>query len=43
MPEGTSVIKMAQKHDKIVSYCLKTGYSFSPRLHIILFGNTRAT
>jgi len=43
MPEGTTLAKMSEKYENAVSYCLKRGYKFTPRLQIYLFGNTRAT
>jgi len=43
MPEGTTLAKMAEKYEDALSYCIKRGYKFTPRLHIYLFGNQRAT
>lgn len=43
MPEGTSVSAMSKKYQDLIGYCLKNGFRFSPRLHIYLFGNKRAT
>lgn len=43
MPEGTTIDEMSKKHTKVLSYCLKKGFRFTPRLHIYLFGNKRAT
>lgn len=43
MPEDTTVKAMSEKYTHILKYCLKNGFRFTPRLHIYLFGNTRAT
>lgn len=43
MPEGTTVESMSQKYSSVLHYCMKKGYRLTPRLHIYLFGNTRAT
>ncbi len=43
MPEGTSVDALREKTELLVAACKKRGWRYSPRLHIDLFGNTRAT
>lgn len=43
MPEGTTVKALEQKTQKILQYCTKNGFIYTPRLHIYLFGNKRAT
>ncbi len=43
MPEGVTVEAMSSKYQDIIGYCTKNGFRFTPRLHIYLFGNTRAT
>ena len=43
MPEGTSVEAMSMKYKHLLTYCERSGYHFTPRLQIYLFGNTRAT
>lgn len=39
MPLGTTL--KSQKNLKLIQYCLSKWYNFSPRLHIILFGNKK--
>jgi len=43
MPQGTNRKQLAEKSDWIIGQCLRHGYSFTPRLHIDLFGNQRGT
>lgn len=43
MPEGTTVAAMEPKYKAILNYCMKRGFRFTPRLHLYLFGNQRAT
>ncbi len=43
MPEGTSVKNMEEKQKDALIFCFKNGFFYSPRLHIYLFGNKRAT
>lgn len=43
MPEGTTVAAFEAKNKDILNYCLKKGFIYTPRLHIYLFGNKRAT
>ena len=40
MPQATSVTEH-QKKEWIVKHCLEKGYRYSPRLHIILWGNVK--
>lgn len=41
MPEATSADLLEQRGKKLSSYCAEKGFGFSPRLHIMLYGNTR--
>ena len=43
MPEGTDTATLDARAGSLVELCKRTGYRFCPRLHIHLFGNTRAT
>ena len=43
MPEGTTVAAFEAKNKDVLNYCLKKGFIYTPRLHIYLFGNKRAT
>lgn len=43
MPEGTTVAHMEKNYTDILNFCLLRGFTFTPRLHIYLFGNKRAT
>jgi 7-carboxy-7-deazaguanine synthase len=43
MAQGTTRNQLEEKRDWIVKNCLAYGYSFTPRLHIELFGNRRGT
>lgn len=43
MAQGTTRQQLEEKRRWIVPACLEHGYSFSPRLHIELFGNRRGT
>ena len=43
MPEGTDSRTLRDRGKEITELCKRTGYRFCPRLHIDLFGNTRAT
>ena len=43
MAEGTTRKQLDEKSGWIVRECLRYGYSFTPRLHIELFGNRRGT
>ena len=41
MPEGTSRSALLNRSKWLIDACKKEGYNFSPRLHILLFGNKR--
>ena len=43
MPEGTSREVIATRNEWLIPLCKQTGYRYSPRLHIDLFGNQRGT
>lgn len=43
MAQGTTRKQLDEKSGWIVTECLRYGYSFTPRLHIELFGNRRGT
>lgn len=43
MPEGTSVAAMEEKYKDLLAFCMKNGFNFTPRMHLYLFGNKRAT
>ncbi len=43
MAQGTTRKQLDEKRAWIVKACLAYGYSFTPRLHIELFGNRRGT
>jgi 7-carboxy-7-deazaguanine synthase len=43
MARGTTRGQIDKKRRWIVPECLKRGYSYTPRLHIELFGNRRGT
>lgn len=43
MPQGTKEAALRRKAKWIVELCKQYGYRFTPRLHIQLFGNRRAT
>jgi len=42
MPEGTTKTTILKRSEWLVDLCKKEGYNFSPRLHIMLYGNKRA-
>jgi organic radical activating enzyme len=41
MPEGTTTEALAVRSGWVVEACQRHGYRFSPRLHILLWGNER--
>lgn len=41
MPEGTTVEQMNTKGKECVEQCLKYGWKFAPRLHILIWGDKR--
>jgi 7-carboxy-7-deazaguanine synthase len=43
MPEGTSADVLDSRAGWIADVCKRTGFRFSPRLHVALYGNTRGT
>jgi 7-carboxy-7-deazaguanine synthase len=43
MPQGTTREELAERAPWIVELCKQHGFSYTPRLHIELWGNTRGT
>ena len=43
MPEGATLEQQSLTEKDVAEACMKTGYKFSPRLHITLFGNEWGT
>jgi 7-carboxy-7-deazaguanine synthase len=43
MPEGIDAITLQSRSGWISEVCKQTGYRFSPRLHVLLYGNQRGT
>lgn len=41
MPEGTDAATLSERGRWLVEICKQRGYRFSPRLHVILWGNRR--
>lgn len=41
MPEGVNKKVVQERSEWIIEICKKNGYNFSPRLHIMLYGNKR--
>ena len=41
MPEGTNKTTLQKQSKWLIEICNKQGYNFSPRLHIMLYGNKR--
>lgn len=41
MPEGVNKKIVQERSEWLVEKCMKEGYNFSPRLHIMLYGNKR--
>ena len=41
MPEGTTANRIAEKSSWLAELCIQHGFRFSPRLHILLWGNER--
>jgi len=41
MPEGTEIETLKDRSLWITEYCKKNSYRFSPRLHILIYGNKR--
>lgn len=42
MPEGIDPVKLAAKHIMVAEECIKNGWRFSPRLHIMIWNNLRS-
>ena len=43
MPEGTDSATLIERGRWLVDICMEKGFRFTPRLHILLFGNRRGT
>ena len=43
MPEGTDVATLRSRVGWIGEVCKRTGFRYSPRLHVEMYGNTRGT
>ena len=43
MPEGTDTSTLDSRAGWIADLCKETGFRFCPRLHVLLYGNTRGT
>jgi len=43
MPEGIDVTTLGSRAGWISDVCKQTGFRFCPRLHVLLYGNTRGT
>ena len=43
MPEGATLEQQTLTERDVANICMETGYKFSPRLHINLFGNAWGT
>jgi len=43
MPEGATLEQQTLTEKGVAEICMNTGYKFSPRLHINLFGNAWGT
>lgn len=43
MPEGVTEEAMRERGVRVAELCKQTGYRFSPRLHVHLYGNKRGT
>jgi 7-carboxy-7-deazaguanine synthase len=43
MPEGTDAATLRGRAGWIAGVCKRTGFRYSPRLHVELYGNTRGT
>ena len=43
MPEGATLEQQTLTEKNVAEICMNTGYKFSPRLHINLFGNAWGT
>jgi 7-carboxy-7-deazaguanine synthase len=43
MPQGVTAEELAAKNDWLPRLCIERGFRYCPRIHILLFGNTRGT
>jgi 7-carboxy-7-deazaguanine synthase len=43
MPEGIDAQTLGERMEWIGEICKRTGYRFSPRLHVMMYGNRRGT
>lgn len=43
MPEGTDAATLSERGAWLGEICKRTGYRFSPRLHVMMYGNKRGT
>jgi 7-carboxy-7-deazaguanine synthase len=43
MPEGIDAATLDSRSEWIAEVCKQTGFRYCPRLHVMLYGNTRAT
>ncbi len=43
MPEGTDAAALTERSHWLAGLCMKKGYRFSSRLHVLLWGNKRGT
>jgi len=43
MPEGTDTATLDSRAGWIADICKRTGFRYSPRLHVHLYGNARGT
>jgi 7-carboxy-7-deazaguanine synthase len=42
MPEGTTAGQLAAKYELVTDACIRHGWNMTPRLHIVIWGDTRA-
>ncbi len=43
MPEGITKSDLDQKREDVVNACMKTGFNYTDRIHILIWGNKRGT
>jgi hypothetical protein len=41
MPEGTTNTKLKKNRRKLVDICIREGYNYTDRLHVIVYGDKR--
>lgn len=41
MPEGATKAEQEDKMQQVIDFCLKNNYNFSPRLHVLVWGDER--